>query len=115
MVNVCLRRAWKIPSLSVSVSLSLSLPLKKSLRHPRHSIHLVSSLPIPSIHPSIHPLPILSLSHYSTSSPSFPIPPGCDCFRSLHHCILIYILHTTLISSSLQSHPPQLPDCLTAD
>lgn len=37
-------------SLEDSLSLFNSLPLKKSLRHPRHSIHLVSSL---LIHPSI--------------------------------------------------------------
>lgn len=97
-------------SLSLSACVSLCLPPSKV--SPSSS----SSHPILfCLISSIHPLPILSLSHYSISPHHSPSRLAAIAFVSsaplpsdLHtpYCLLIY--------SSLQSHP-QLPDCLTAD
>lgn len=97
-------------SLSLCVCVSLFLPPSKV--SPSSS----SSHPILFCLISfIHPLPILSLSHYSIS----PIIPHLAWLRLLSFplplCLPIYILRTASSSTRRYNPPPQLPDCLTAD
>lgn len=66
-------------SLSLCVCVSLFSPPQKSVRHPRHPIpsHLVLSH---LIYPSSSYSFAFPLLYFP---PSFPISPGCDCFRFL--------------------------------